>query len=87
MNPQKSVNITWLGVNKKQEGNGYGQAAMKMAEKYARKSGATQLTLEVPANSPNARHIYEKQGFIAQGELPDPSGIWGGSLTSMKKKL
>lgn len=81
-----SVNVVWIGVNKKYEGKNYGQTAMKMAENYARKSGAKQMTLEVPGTSPNARHIYEKQGFVSQGQISDPDDVWGG-LTAMKKKF
>lgn len=58
-----SVNVTWIGIDEKNRGKGYAQAAMKMAEDYARKSGAKQMTLEVPGTSPDARHIYERHGF------------------------
>ena len=81
-----SLNVTWLGINKRYRGNGYAQAAMHMAEDYARKSGMKQLTLEVPGTSPDARHIYEKQGFKAIGSISDKDDIWGG-LTAMKKQL
>lgn len=79
-----SLNVTWLGINERDRGKGYGQAAMRMAEDYARKSGMKQLTLEVPGISPDARHIYEKQGFKAIGPIYDKDDVWGG-LTAMKK--
>ena len=81
-----SLNITWLGIKKHDRGKGYAQAAMKMAEDYARKSGMKQLTLEVPGISPDARHIYEKQGFEVVGQISDEDDVWGG-LTAMKKNL
>lgn len=81
-----SLNITWLGINERSRGQGYAQAAMNMAENYARKSGLKQLTLEVPGISPDARHIYEKQGFKAIGKISDDDDVWGG-LTSMRKIL
>lgn len=81
-----SLNVTWLGINERDRGKGYAQAAMHMAEDYARKSGMKQLTLEVPGISPEARHIYEKQGFKAVGSISDKDDIWGG-LTAMKKQL
>jgi len=83
-----SVNVTWVGIKPKYRGSGYATAAMKMAEDYARKYGAKQLTLEVPGNSPDARHIYEKQGFVSTGVLSDAEtdSVWGG-LTCMRKKL
>lgn len=81
-----SLNITWLGIKKHDRGKGYAQAAMRMAEDYARKSGMKQLTLEVPGISPDARHIYEKQGFEVVGQISDEDDVWGG-LTAMKKNL
>lgn len=81
-----SLNITWLGIKKHDRGKGYAQAAMRMAEDYARKSGMKQLTLEVPGISPDARHIYEKLGFEVVGQISDEDDVWGG-LTSMKKNL
>ena len=81
-----SVNITWLGINNKNRGQGYAQAAMKFVEDYSRKSGAKQITLEVPGSSPDARHIYEKYGFKVIGKISSSDDVWGG-LTAMKKKL
>ena len=81
-----SVNVTWLGINNKNRGQGYAQAAMKFAEDYSRKSGAKQITLEVPEISPDARHVYEKQGFKVIGKISSSDDVWGG-LTAMKKKL
>jgi len=73
----KEVNVVWLGIN--DEGKGYGQATMKAAIEYAKKSGATKMTLEVPGTSPNAKHIYEKMGFESTGEfLGDTNDVWGG---------
>lgn len=34
----------------------------------------------------NARHIYEKQGFVAGKQISSEDDVWGG-LTKMKKKL
>lgn len=80
-----SVNVVWLEVDENHRGKNYGSAAMKLAEKYARQQGAKQMTLEVPGESPDARHIYERQGFVKVKDLED-SDAWGG-LTSMKKRL
>lgn len=83
-----SLNVTWLGVDENQRGKGYATTAMKMAESYAKSSGANYMTLEVPGHSPDARHIYEKQGFKATKVLttPDEDRVWGG-LIAMRKKL
>lgn len=81
-----SLNVTWISVKNKYRGRGYASTAMRMTEDYARKSGATQMTLEVPGDSPDARHIYEKQGFKVVGQISSDDDVWGG-LTAMKKKL
>lgn len=82
----KSLNIVWVSVDKKFEGNGYGTAAVRGAIEYAKKTKCETVTLEVPGDSPNARHIYEKLGFKADRVLSDNDDIWGG-LTSMKLEL
>lgn len=82
------INGVWLGIKSKYEGHGYGQSAMRLAIEDARKQGFKYFTLEVPTNSPNARHIYEKLGFKDTGEamLGSADDIWGG-LTKMRLKL
>lgn len=88
-----SLNLMWIGVNPKHRGNGYSTAAMEGVVKYAQAKDLKRLTLEVPGNAPDARHIYEKLGFKDTGKIVsvnDP--MWGG-LTEMaydlppKKKL
>lgn len=82
-----SLNVMWVTISKKHEGRGYGTAAMKGAIEYAKQTGCRQVTLEVPGNSPNARHIYEKLGFKSTGEtLGDVDDVWGG-LTKMRLDL
>lgn len=81
-----SLNIVWLGVDEGNRGKGYAQSVMKAAEKFARDNNLKQLTLEVPGISPDARHIYEKQGFVAGEKISDDDDAWGG-LTKMRKKL
>lgn len=81
-----SLNIVWVSVNSKDEGNGYGTAAVRGVIDYAKKTKMEQVTLEVPGTSPNARHIYEKLGFKAEKVISDEDDVWGG-LTAMKLKL
>ena len=81
-----SINIVWVSVNSKYEGNGYGTAAVRGVIDYAKKTKMEQVTLEVPGISPNARHIYEKLGFKAEKVISDENDVWGG-LTAMKLKL
>ena len=82
-----SINVVWVSISKRNEGQGYGSAVMKGVVDYAKKQGLKQVTLEVPTTSPNARHIYEKLGFKATGEiLGDENDVWGG-LTKMRLDL
>ena len=83
-----SLNIVWVTIDHSEEGKGYGTAVMKAAIAYARKTKCTQVTLEVPGESPNARHIYEKLGFKATDDalIGDQSDVWGG-LTKMQLDL
>ena len=87
-NSADELNIVWLGVKGKYEGKGYGQSAMRLAIEDARKQGCKYVTLEVPGDSPNARHIYEKLGFkeTERGLISDEDDVWGG-LTEMRLDL
>ena len=85
---KKSLNIVWLGVDKKQRGQKIAQKVLDYTINKSKEKGYEQLTLEVPGNSPDARHIYEKKGFVAEKQLtkPEEDEYWNG-LTSMRKKL
>jgi len=75
--------LNFVTVKPKYRGKGYASAAMKGVVKYAQNEGIKKLTLEVPGNAPDARHIYEKLGFKDDGPVQgDKSDIWGG-LTPM----
>lgn len=82
--------LNWLGVEVEHRGKGYASAVFEAAVQTGIREGATKLTLEVPGKSPDARHIYEKNGFIVTREatkaeaLRDP--VWGG-LTNMEYDL
>lgn len=77
--------LSWLGIDKSSRGKGYATAVMKAAEEFGGKEGFKKLTLEVPGNSPDARHIYEKLGFKVTQEAMDgkKDSVWGG-LTKME---
>jgi len=81
-----SVNVVWLGVKSTQRGKGYAQAILESSTGRVKAAGFKQMTLEVPGSSPDARHIYEKQGFVAGKRISSEDDVWGG-LTKMKKKL
>ena len=83
-----SVNIVWLGVNKNQRGKGYATSVLSEVLNECKRRGYKQCTLEVPGDSPDARHIYEKLGFKETGMVTsaDEDFVWGG-LTAMKIDL
>lgn len=83
---EDSLNVIWVGIDDSARGKGYATAAMIGAIEVARRSGCKHVTLEVPGTSPDARHIYEKLGFVAQEQITNSNDVWGG-LTSMKLDL
>lgn len=83
---EDSLNVVWVGIDNSERGKGYAQATMKAVVKYAKQQKFSQITLEVPGNSPDARHIYEKLGFKATKVLSEDDDVWGG-LTQMVNKL
>lgn len=71
--------LNWINVKPKHRGKGYASAGMKGVVKYAKNEGIKKLTLEVPGNAPDARHIYEGLGFKTDGKMVGEKGdIWGG---------
>lgn len=83
-----SINVTWIGIKSKERGKKYAQSVMDWVIRDSKDKGYKQLTLEVPGNSPDARHIYEKSGFKDEGVLTtkEEDPVWDG-LTKMRKKL
>ena len=82
----KVLNGTWIGIDEKYRGRGYASAIMKNVLDYAREAGNEKFTLEVPGDSPDARHIYEKQGAVALKKISNDDDVWGG-LTAMEVRL
>ena len=80
-----TINATWLGIRDKERGNGHATAVLMTTISECKKRGYKTMTLEVPGDSPDARHIYEKLGFKA-GEQISEDDVWGG-LTSMSLDL
>lgn len=72
--------VNWVDVKKTQRGKGYASSIMDYVINTAKKDGFKYATLEVPEGDDDARHIYEKRGFLA-GKTDDMG------LTSMKKKI
>lgn len=84
-NSDTEVYGNWLQVDDEYRGKGYATKTMETLISIFRDMGFSEMTLEVPDNSPDARHIYDKLGFKKVEYLgTDP--VWGG-LTKMKLKL
>ncbi len=84
----ETVNGVWLGIDENERGKGYASASLKAAIDFAKERGYKKFTLEVPGNSPDARHIYEREGFKALYEVTSKEDdyAWGG-LTAMELNL
>jgi len=80
------MNVIWVEVEPKYRGNGYASGAMRAAVEVAKQQKLNKVTLEVPGLSPDARHIYEKMGFVAGKQISSSNDMWGG-LTEMELKL
>lgn len=85
-----AMHLGWLGIDQNHRGKGYASAVFGAAVELGKANGAKRLTLEVPGRSPDARHIYEKHGFVvdpgSEYHDPNPEGYWGG-LTAMSLDL
>ena len=80
--------LNWIDTKKAERGKGYADSVMNYIVNYADKNDYKSMTLEVPGHSPDARHIYEKYGFVADSNktVVDTDDVWDG-LTSMKRKI
>jgi ribosomal protein S18 acetylase RimI-like enzyme len=78
-----SLHLDWIGVKNQHRGKGYASAALAGVIKYSQNEGITKLTLEVPSNAPDARHIYEKMGFKGGKTVVDKDDPVFGGLTPM----
>lgn len=76
------LNLIWIEIDEKFRGKGYAQSVLSAIVDLAKKMRFKYVTLEVPGNSPDAKHIYEKMGFKDDGYIGDDP-VWGG-LTRMK---
>ena len=82
----KSLNVNWIDIKQSERGNGYASSVMKNAIDFAKSRGYEKMTLEVPGESPDARHVYEKLGFEFVESISSEDDVWGG-LSSMKLDL
>lgn len=76
---QDELYLNWVGINKKHRGQGYASSVLSAAEEFGKELGVKRMLLEVPGNSPDARHIYSKMGFESTNRFfGTTNDIWGG---------
>lgn len=83
---REEMYLNMIQVDPKQRGKGYASTVLDAAVELGQKEGSKRVTLEVPGNAPDAKHIYKKLGFKESGP-PSRGGdldlMWGG-LTRME---
>ncbi|WP_037889500.1 GNAT family N-acetyltransferase [Streptomyces viridochromogenes] len=63
--------IQGLAVSDEARGRGVGRALIRAALEEARRGGARRVTLRVLAHNTPARKLYESEGFVVEGVLPE----------------
>lgn len=64
------ADIQTIAVSESAQGNGLGRVLMLRLTNEARARGAREIFLEVRADNPGARHLYESLGFVELGVRP-----------------
>lgn len=63
--------IQGLVVAEEARGAGVGRALLRAAQEEARRLGARRITLRVLGHNAPARKLYESEGFVVEGVLPE----------------
>jgi len=84
---KEEMYLDWIGIKPQHRGKGYASAALQGVVKYAQHEGVKKLTLEVPGNAPDARHIYSKLGFKDTGETSGSKNDYWGGLSKMELRV
>ncbi|PWI18823.1 GNAT family N-acetyltransferase [Streptomyces sp. Act143] len=63
--------IQGLAVAEEARGRGVGRALIRAVTEEARRRGARRLTLRVLGHNTPARKLYEAEGFVVEGVLPE----------------
>lgn len=63
--------IQGLAVADEARGSGVARALLRAAQDEARRRGARRLTLRVLGHNTPARKLYESEGFVVEGVLPE----------------
>ncbi|MGW1951994.1 N-acetyltransferase family protein [Streptomyces sp. NPDC001920] len=69
--------IQGLAVADGARGRGVARALIRAAVEEARRRGARRLTLRVLAHNTPARKLYESEGFVVEGVLPEEFFLGG----------
>ncbi|MFF3331299.1 GNAT family N-acetyltransferase [Streptomyces sp. NPDC002888] len=69
--------IQGLAVAEEARGRGVGRALVRAAVEEARRRGARRITLRVLGHNAPARSLYEAEGFVVEGVLPQEFLIAG----------
>lgn len=69
--------IQGLAVADEVRGRGVGRALIRAAVEEARRRGARRLTLRVLGHNTPARKLYEAEGFVVEGVLPEEFFLGG----------
>ncbi|GGZ70178.1 GNAT family N-acetyltransferase [Streptomyces echinoruber] len=65
------LQIQGLAVAAQARRAGVGRALLRAAQEEARRRGARRLTLRVLGHNTPARRLYESEGFVVEGVLPE----------------
>ena len=66
-----------LAVAEEARGHGVARALLRAAREEARRQGARRITLRVLAHNTPARKLYESEGFVVEGVLPEEFSLDG----------
>ncbi|AZQ34264.1 GNAT family N-acetyltransferase [Streptomyces cyaneochromogenes] len=69
--------IQGLAVADEARGLGVGRALIRAAVEEARRRGARRITLRVLGHNTPARKLYESEGFVVEGVLPEEFFLGG----------
>lgn len=78
--------IHWIDIEKEHRGHKYATQVLEYLIESYKARNFREFHLEVPGNAPDARHIYEKLGFIDTGKTREKHNkSWNGLTTMILK--
>jgi ribosomal protein S18 acetylase RimI-like enzyme len=81
------LDIHWIDIEKEHRGHKYATQVLEYLIESYKSRGFREFHLEVPGNAPDARHIYEKLGFIDTGKTREKNNKSWNGLTTMILKV